>query len=145
MYHRTEVIGNVGRDAELRYSGDGAAFASFSVAATEKWKDKAGQQQEHTEWYSCAISGKLAEAVAQYIVKGASIFVAGQMRTRKYQKEGVDKYATELRVQELKLLGSKGGKGDDKPKPAAKPGSISDLESDIPFNRLGAQGEWRVL
>lgn len=146
MYHRTEVIGNVGRDAELRYGAEGGAFASFSVAATEKWKDKAGQPQEHTEWYSCTISGKLAESVSQYIVKGASIFVAGQMRTRKYQKDGIDKYATELRVQELKLLGSKGGKSEDKPvKQAAKPGSIADLESDIPFNRMGAQGEWRVL
>lgn len=133
MYHRTEVIGNVGRDAELRYGPEGGAFCSFSVAASEKWKDKSGQQQEHTEWYSCTLSGKLAEAVAQYIVKGVPVFVSGQMRTRKYQKGGVDKYATELRVQDIRLL-SKGEKGDAKPKPAAKPGSIADLEDDVPFN-----------
>ena len=110
--NRVILVGNLGRDAELRYTGGGAAVASFSVATTETWKDKDGQKQEQTEWHRISLWGKPAEAVAQYLTKGKQVYVEGRLQTRKWQdKEGHDRYTTEVKADRVVLLGSSGGAG----------------------------------
>ena len=110
--NRVILVGNLGRDAELRYTGGGAAVASFSVATTEVWKDKDGQRQEQTEWHRISLWGKQAESVAQYLTKGKQVYVEGRLQTRKWQdKEGHDRYTTEVKADRVVLLGSGGGGG----------------------------------
>ncbi len=105
--NRVILVGNLGRDAELRYTGGGAAVASFSVATTEVWKDKDGQRQEQTEWHRISLWGKQAESVAQYLTKGKQVYVEGRLQTRKWQdKEGHDRYTTEVKADRVVLLGS---------------------------------------
>ena len=106
------LVGNLGADAELRYTGGGMAVANFRLATTEVWKDKDGQKQEQTEWHRVSLWGKAAEAVAQYLVKGKQVYVEGRIQTRKWQdKEGQDRYTTEIRADKVTLLGSPGGGG----------------------------------
>lgn len=108
--NRVILVGNLGKDAELRYTGGGAAVASFSVATTEVWKDKDGQRQEQTEWHRISLWGKSAESVAQYLTKGKQVYVEGRLQTRKWQdKEGHDRYTTEVKADRVVLLGSPGG------------------------------------
>ena len=108
--NRVILVGNLGRDAELRYTGGGAAVASFSVATTEVWKDKDGQRQEQTEWHRISLWGKQAESVAQYLTKGKQVYIEGRLQTRKWQdKEGHDRYTTEVKADRVVLLGSAGG------------------------------------
>ncbi len=141
-FQQVIVIGNLGGDAEVRYMPSGSAVANFSVAASEKWKDRDGNPGEHTEWFRCALFGPIVERIQQYLTKGKQVMVQGKMRTRKYQdREGIDRYATELRVDEIKLLGSRGGAGsntrasgqlptDSSPSPQPGP---DDFDDDIPF------------
>lgn len=104
------LIGNVGKDPELRQTSGGKAAASWSVAVTEVWKDQAGERQERTEWVRCVAWGRLAEIVAQYATKGSPVYCEGQMRTRKYTgQDGVERYTTEVSVEEFTLL--PGGRG----------------------------------
>lgn len=99
-------LGNLGRPAELRYTKDGAAVASFSVACTESWKGQDGAAQERTEWVKCVYWGKAAEAVAEYLTKGKQVYVEGRLQTRKWtDKDGNERYTTEVRVDRLQLLG----------------------------------------
>lgn len=108
--NRVILVGNLGKDAELRYTGGGAAVASFSVATTEVWKDKDGQRQEQTEWHRISLWGKQAESVSQYLTKGKQVYVEGRLQTRKWQdKEGHDRYTTEVKADRVVLLGSSGG------------------------------------
>ena len=93
------LVGNVGGDPEVRYSAEGTAFASFSLATSENWKDRNGQPQERTEWHRISVAGKLAEITQQYIRKGSKLYVEGQLRTRKWQaNDGTDRYTTEVHV-----------------------------------------------
>lgn len=109
-YNKWVGVGNLGRDAEMRFTGDGTAVANFSIACNEKWTDKAGQKQERVEWVRCSYWGKPAEAVAQYLTKGKQVLIEGRMQTRKWQdKDGVEKSTTEIRVDRLVLLGGSGG------------------------------------
>nr|EHZ7762383.1 single-stranded DNA-binding protein [Providencia rettgeri]EIJ7165525.1 single-stranded DNA-binding protein [Providencia rettgeri] len=98
--NKSIILGNLGDDPNVRYSPNGTAFANFSVATSETWKDKStGDKRERTEWHNIAIQGKLAEIAGQYLKKGSQVYIEGKMRTRKYQgNDGQDKYITEVIV-----------------------------------------------
>ena len=149
------IIGNLGRDPETRYMPDGGAITNVSVATTEVWKDKNGEKQEKTEWHRVAFFGKLAEIAGEYLKKGSQVYVEGRLQTRKWQdKDGADKYTTEIVANAMQMLGSRQGMGGgasggapeergegggaSRPaaaRPAAKAagGKFDDLEDDIPF------------
>jgi single-strand DNA-binding protein len=143
------LVGNLGRDPETRYMPEGGAVCNFSVACNEKWKDKNGNVQEKTEWVRCTAWNKLAEICGEYLKKGAQVYVEGRLQTRKWQdKDGQDKYTTEVVLDRMQMLGSRpgardgAGGGDDmertrtgntgttRPAGGAK---IDDFEDDIPF------------
>ena len=107
------IVGNLGRDAEVRQTTGGAAVATISVATTEVWNDKSsGERQEKTEWHRVVIWGKTAENLKDYLTKGKQIYVEGKLQTRKWQdRDGNDKYTTEIRSDRIVLLGSRGGGG----------------------------------
>ncbi len=143
------LIGNLGRDPEVRYMPDGQAVANVSLATTETWKDKSGEKQEQTEWHRVAFFGKLAEIAGEYLKKGSPIYVEGRIRTRKWQdKEGQERYTTEIVADRMQMLGSRSGMGGgaaaesgserSAPAPAAGQGKATgskfdDFEDDIPF------------
>ncbi len=106
------LIGNLGRDPEVRYLPSGIATANITLATSESWKDKnTGQAVEHTEWHRVVFFGKLAEIVGEYLKKGSKVFVEGSLTTRKWQDKqtGQDRYSTEIRAQSMQMLDSKGG------------------------------------
>ncbi len=151
------LVGNLGKDPEVRYTADGAAIANITLATTDTWKDKAtGEKKEATEWHRVSFFGKLAEIAGQYLKKGRSVYIEGRIRTRKWQdKEGQDRYTTEIIADQMQMLGSRegmggpatdddggggrsyaggGGGGAAKPAPAKKPaGNFDDMDDDIPF------------
>ena len=104
MLNKVMVIGNLGRDPEVKRVGD-SSVANFSVAVSERFKDRNGQQQDRTEWVNCVAWGRLAEIVGQYLHKGSKVFVEGKLQTRKWQdKQGQDRYTTEVNVLSLQML-----------------------------------------
>lgn len=106
------LIGNLGRDPEMRYMPDGSAICNFSIATTETWKDKnSGQKQEKTEWHNITMYRRLAEIAGQYLKKGSSVYIEGRLQTRKWQDKttGQDRYTTEIIADEMKMLGGKSG------------------------------------
>ncbi|MDT3706759.1 MAG: single-stranded DNA-binding protein [Thiobacillus sp.] len=106
------LIGNLGRDPEMRYLPSGEAVANLAIATTDKYKDKSGQMVEQTEWHRVSFFGRTAEVCGQYLKKGSQVYVEGSIRTRKYtDKEGVEKYATEIRGDRMQMLGSRAGGG----------------------------------
>jgi len=144
------LIGNLGNDPDIRYTAGGAAVANISLATAESWKDKnSGEQQERTEWHRIVFFGRLAEIVGEYLRKGSQVYVEGRLQTRKWQdKEGHDRYTTEIVANEMQMLGSKSGGAanyDSAPKPASNntpepqaatsPSSspADDFDDDIPF------------
>lgn len=141
------LIGHLGKDPEVRYTAGGDAVANLTVATSEQWKDKAtGEKKEQTEWHRCSAFGKLAEICGQWLKKGAQVYIEGSLRTRKWQdKDGQDRYTTEIRMDQMSMMGGKTdggqqqerGASDNNPRrqePANKPKpSFDDLGSDIPF------------
>lgn len=150
------VLGNVGRDPETRYTADGAAICNVSIATSSKWKDKAsGEWKEETEWHRVSFFGRIAEVAGEYLAKGSQCYVEGRLKTRKYKdKEGVEKYATDIIAEKLQLLGGRrdsdgGGGGRDGGRdggrsapassgrenaPASRPAPADDFpDDDIPF------------
>ena len=159
------LVGNLGRDPETRYSPDGAAICNVSIATTSTWKDKAsGERKEETEWHRVTFYGRLAEIAGEYLKKGRSVYVEGRLKTRKYKdKEGVEKYATDIIADQMQMLGgreggggggeggsfgggygggeggSRGGSGGSRPAPAGEGGgkrqaaNFDDMDDDIPF------------
>ena len=147
------LIGNLGRDPEVRYMPSGDAVANITIATTETWKDKGGEKQEQTEWHRVAMFGKTAEIAGEYLKKGSQVYIEGKLQTRKWtDKEGQERYTTEIRADRMQMLGSRSGGSermappeDDAPprssaavpaKKAAgagKGGNLDDLEDDIPF------------
>jgi single-strand DNA-binding protein len=140
------LIGNLGRDPEVRYLPEGGAVANISVATTEVWKDKSGEKQERTEWHRVAFFGRLAEIVGEYLKKGSQVYVEGSLRTRKWQdKDGHDRYTTEIVASDMKMLGSRAGASEPPQrepvaaaagaKPQAKKGGggFDQMDDDIPF------------
>ncbi|HEX2830964.1 MAG TPA: single-stranded DNA-binding protein [Burkholderiales bacterium] len=106
------LIGNLGKDPEVRYLPSGDAVTNISVATTDQWKDKSGERQEHTEWHRVAFFGKTAEIAGEYLRKGSPVYIEGRIRTRKWQdKEGQDRYSTEIVADRMQLLGGRGGGG----------------------------------
>ena len=105
------LVGNLGKDPETRYMPSGSAVTNLTLATSEAWKDKqSGEQQERTEWHKVAMFGRLAEIAAEYLRKGSQVYIEGKLRTRKWQdKEGKDRYTTEIVADEMQMLGSKGG------------------------------------
>jgi len=150
------LIGNLGKDPEVRYTASGDAMANFSLATTESWKDKStGEKKELTEWHRISLFGKLGEIAGQYLKKGSQVYIEGSLRTRKWtDKEGQERYTTEIRGEVMTMLGSPrsvggdtggqrgspsdyapapdrsggGGGNGNKPKP-----SFDDIGDDIPF------------
>jgi single-strand DNA-binding protein len=144
------LIGNLGAEPEVRYMPSGQAVANVRLATNESWRDKeTGENQERTEWHAVVFFGKLAEIVKEYLHKGSQVYVEGRIRTRKWQdRDGHDRYTTEIVANEMQMLGSRGGGTtpmEHEPPPhgeAPSPGSVSsgsgsgaasDLDDDIPF------------
>ncbi len=154
------LIGNLGRDPELRYTPSGSAVCNVSIATTRNWKSKdSGERVEETEWHRVVFYDRLAEIAGEYLKKGRPVYVEGRLKTRKWQdKEGKDNYTTEIVAEQMQMLGGRegggmggGGMGDEegytparreapaarpagaaKPAPAGKP-SLADMDDDIPF------------
>ena len=152
------LIGNLGRDPETRYTTGGDAVTNLRLATTETWKDKSGEKQEKTEWHTVVLFGRLAEIAGEYLKKGRSVYIEGRLQTRKYtDKEGVEKYSTEVVGDRMQLLGSRdgasggdaefsggggagarresgsgGGSSSAKPSSAPKK-NVDDFDDDIPF------------
>ncbi len=138
------LIGNLGRDPEVRYLPNGDAVTNISVATTDTWKDKEGKKQEKTEWHRVTFYRRLAEIAGEYLKKGSQIYVEGRLETRKWQdKEGQDRYTTEIIASEMKMLGSRSGGGEPADRESgsgqntsatpSKPNKLDDFEDDIPF------------
>ena len=129
-------IGNVGKDPEMRFMPDGKAVCNFSIAITEKYRDKSGDMKEVTEWVSVAYFGKLAEICGEWVKKGQSIYVEGKLKTEKYQKDGIDRYVTKVIGEKMQMLGGKGEpRADAKPAQLREPAKsqFEDMDDDIPF------------
>ena len=141
MLNQVQIIGHLGKDPEARSFPNGDQVCNFSIATTERWKDKqTGEQKEATEWHRVGTFGKLAEICAQYLKKGALVFVQGKLTTRKWtDKDGVEKYSTEIKADTMKMLGGKpeGERAPANALPAAKRVPVSagfdDMTDDIPF------------
>jgi len=155
------LVGNLGRDPEMRAFPSGDQICNLRLATTDKWRDKqSGEMREHTEWHSIVFGGRLAEIAGQYLKKGSQVYVEGSLRTRKWQDKetGQDRYATEIRGDTMQMLGSREGRGEpadrdfeasrapSAAKPAAKPAaaqpqagskaaadSWENMDDDIPF------------
>jgi len=140
------ILGSLGQDPDIRYTAGGAAVANISIATNEQWKDKeSGEMQERTEWHRVVFFGRLAEIVGEYLRKGSQVYVEGRIQTRKWQdKEGQDRYTTEIVANEMQMLGSKSGgttaSFDQSPQPqqsapatSGTKSSNDDFDDDIPF------------
>jgi single-strand DNA-binding protein len=148
------LIGNLGRDPEVRYLPSGDAVANITIATTETWKDKGGEKQEQTEWHRVAMFGKTAEIAGEYLKKGSQVYIEGKLQTRKWtDKEGQERYTTEIRADRMQMLGSRSGGSERMAPPdedapprstsaaapakkaagAGKGGGFDDIEDDIPF------------
>jgi single-strand DNA-binding protein len=151
------LVGNLGADPETRYMPNGDAVCNIRLATTESWKDKSsGEKREITEWHRVVFYRKLAEIAGQYLRKGSSVYIEGRIRTRKWQdKDGQDRYTTEIEATEMQMLGGRGGDGgqhgggspdpqqgrqqqggQQRPRQSAPPASrgFDDMEDDIPFD-----------
>lgn len=133
------LVGNLGRDAELRYTPGGAAVATINMATTDVWTDKSNQRQERTEWHRVVLWGKSAESLSEYLVKGKQVYVEGKLETRSWDdKDGNKRYTTEIRSERVVLLGG-GGRSDASPRhvrdedmPSSAP-AVQPEDDDIPF------------
>jgi single-strand DNA-binding protein len=133
------ILGNLGRDPELRHTQSGKAVCQLNVATTEKWTDQSGERQEKTEWHRIAVWGRQAENCSQYLSKGRSVYVEGRIETRKWQdKDGNDRYSTEIVADRVQFIGGRdgagGGRGTDDfsdPGPLEPPPASGG--DDIPF------------
>jgi single-strand DNA-binding protein len=144
------LVGNLGADPETRYMPNGDPITNIRLATTSRWKDKqSGENKEETEWHRVVFRARLAEIAGEYLKKGSPVYVEGRIRTRKWQdKDGQDRYTTEIMADNMQLLGSRGGAGEPRPerepaqagagpaKPAGKTpaaGGLTEMEDDIPF------------
>ena len=148
------LIGNLGKDPEVRYAPSGSAICNVTIATSRQWKDKtSGEKQEETEWHRVVFYDRLAEIAGEYLKKGRPVYVEGRLKTRKWtDKEGVEKYTTEIVADQMQLLGSREGAGGDdagggqRSAPASRPAAgrpaataskpstgFADMDDDIPF------------
>lgn len=151
MFNQAQVIGNLGRDPETRFTTGGDAVCNISVATSETWKDKEGNKQEKTEWHNIVVFGKLAEICGKYLKKGKTVMFQGRLQTKSWEKDGVKHYKTEIVADTMKMLGggdrSDNGGESETSRPASSGGRVSkpaaaagakapvqdDLDDDIPF------------
>lgn len=158
--NRVQLIGNLGKDPDVRSTSNGGRVANFTLATSRTWNSQAGERQEKTEWHNCVAwnskSYNLADIVERYCKKGKQVYVEGEIEYRSYEKEGQTRYVTEIRVRELILLGGRGGDSDDGPPPARSssrapaerakapaksnsedfedfPGALEEGDDDLPF------------
>ena len=132
------IVGNLGRDPEVRYTTDNNAIANVSIATTDRYKDKTtGEQKEITEWHRVVFFNRLGEIAAEYLKKGSQVYIEGKLRTRKWtDKDGAEKYTTEIIADQLQMLGGRTSEATNAPPaPKAKPADdlADDLDDDIPF------------
>lgn len=148
--NQVQLIGNLGADPETRVTGSGDSVCNIRLATTDSWKDKAtGEQKESTEWHRVVFYRRLAEIAGQYLKKGSQVFIQGRIKTRKWtDKDGVEKYTTEIEATEMKMLGGKRDGGNDQSGTSTEradyaaasgssaqrqPANVNDLEDDLPF------------
>ena len=149
------LMGNLGRDPEVRFMPNGDAVCNFSIATTDSWKDKAGEKQEKTEWHNIVMYRRLAEIAGEYLKKGRPVYLEGRLQTRKWQtKEGQDRYTTEVIADSMQMLGGRDGAPTQDSQPSSQPeakdefdqtpsrnnqsgssnsSSFDEFEDDIPF------------
>jgi single-strand DNA-binding protein len=135
------LIGNLGRDPEVRFTAGGKALARFSIATSEMWNDAEGTRQERTDWHNIVVWGKQAESCGQYLQKGRQVYIEGSIRNRQYDdKDGNKKYITEIHALRVQFLGGGGGAGrgaqsrdSQATEPAGAPAEPPSEEEDIPF------------
>jgi single-strand DNA-binding protein len=154
------IVGNLGHDPSIRYTPEGSAVCSISVATTSQWKDKAsGEKRQETEWHRVVIYNRLAEITGEYLRKGRPVYIEGRLKTRKWQDKqtGGDRFTTEIVADQMQLLGSPEGRDDQASPPvrraaetpqAARPaptGGGTDLDDDIPFTPYGAGRAWSCV
>lgn len=126
--NKAQIIGHLGRDPEVRYMPSGDAMVNIAIATSEQWKDKTtGAKKEQTEWHRVSAFGKLAEIMGQYLKKGSLVYIEGKIRTRKWaDKEGVERYATEIIADQMQMLGSKQGQAKDSDDPRNYPADTAE-------------------
>lgn len=134
------LIGNLGKDPEVRFTANGRAVARFSIATSEMWNDAEGNRQERTEWHNIVVWGKQGESCGQYLAKGRQVYIEGSIRNRSYDdKNGVKRYVTEIVAQRVRFLGGGGGTrvapeaGSESPGEPSTGGQAPPLDDDIPF------------
>jgi single-strand DNA-binding protein len=152
------LVGNLGKDPEVRYLPSGGAVTNVTIATSEQWKDKtSGEKKEATEWHRVVFFGKLAEIAGEYLKKGSQVYVEGRLQTREWEKDGVKRYSTEIIASEMQMLGGRGGGGGERggyeggsgssssgggsggsrgaggPPAAAEPRGADSFDDDIPF------------
>ena len=140
MINKAILVGNLGRDPEVRYTPSGTAVANFTVATTDRWKDKTtGEMKEQTEWHRIVAWGRLGEICGEYLSKGRQVYIEGRIQTRSWEKDGVTRYTTEIVAQEMKMLGPKDSGNNYRPSGPetapeySGPPLPEDNDSDIPF------------
>lgn len=140
--NKAMIIGRLGRDPEIRYTQDGKAVANFSLATSDRWRDKgSGDMQERTEWHRIVAFGRLGEICGEYLSKGKQVFIEGRLQTRSWEKDGVTRYTTEIVASNMQMLGARGdepGAGRSMGQPAAdrgypEPPMGDSQDDDIPF------------
>jgi single-strand DNA-binding protein len=135
--NKVMLIGNLGRDPEIRYTTTGSPVANFTMATTDRWTDPSGEKKERTEWHRIVVWGKQAEIAGEYLRKGRSVFVEGSLQTREWtDRDGNKRYTTEVRAQRFQMLGRPGESSDagGGPSEPAGGGESRDYEEDdIPF------------
>jgi len=138
------LVGNLGADPDTRYMPSGKAVTNIRVATSESWKDKqTGDMQERTEWHSIVMYDKLGEIAAEYLRKGSQVYIEGKIRTRKWQdKEGKDRYTTEIIADQMQMLGGRGGGGgaSSEPRSSSRPAPASEDRSAAPVDEGGGGG-----
>lgn len=140
--NKVMLIGNLGRDPEVRYTASGGAVANLAIATTDTWRDKqSGEQQERTEWHRVVMFGRLGEIAGEYLKKGAKIYVEGRLQTRKWQdQQGSERYTTEIVANDMQMLDSRGGAGSfegggRRSGPEVRRRSASDAHTGCTFRR----------
>jgi single-strand DNA-binding protein len=137
VVNKVILVGNLGKDPEVRFTPNGRALAKFPVATSERWTDQQGQKQERTEWHNVVVWGKQAETCGQYLAKGRQVFIEGSIRSRQYDdKDGNKRYMTEIVARDVRFLGSGGGRGAADTSVSVPPGEDVGPppgDDDIPF------------
>ena len=136
--NKAQLIGNLGKDPELKYTSAGVAVATFSIATSDSWKDQEGNVQERTEWHNIVAWRKLAEICGEWLKKGKRVYIEGRLQTRNYEKDGVKRYITEIVADQLIMLDGGGqrstnGGGGGSEADAASPEAVPAKEDDLPF------------